>query len=135
MSFYCIAIILFLRIENAGCVNCFLDHAEPIQNIKKRLSDFGTNIILCDLEDLIKLNVGDEQVKIISNITLFNRNCVLIQFGSITLNMNSYSNNDENDKNKSSRILFYATTSGSCGEVKLIGVTYKSFLPNITSIG
>lgn len=135
LSYYCIDIILFFRIENTGFVSFFLDHTEPIQNIKKRLIDFETNIVLCDLKDVIKLNVEDEQVKIISNITLFDRKCVLIQFESITLNMNSHPNNDENDKFKSSRILFYATTSGSCGEVKLIGVTYKSLLPNITTIG
>ncbi|XP_055300273.1 beta-alanine-activating enzyme [Sitodiplosis mosellana] len=122
-------------VENAGCVSCFLDFPQPIPYIKKRLVDFGTNIVLCDLENVIKLNAGDEQVEIISNITLFDRKCVLARFESITLNVNRHSNSDKDDTSKSSNIFFYATTSGSCGEVKPIGVTYKCFSPNIASIG
>lgn len=123
------------RVENAGCVSCFLDPAQTIPYIKKRLVDFGTNIILCDSKNLIKLKAEDENVDIIANITLFERNCVLIRFGSIAPNFNKFMNDDKDDKNTSSNILFYATTSGSCGEVKPVGVTYKCFSPNISSIG
>ena len=116
-------------------MSCFLDFVQPLTDIKKRLIDFGTNIILCDSESVTKLNADNEQVEVISNITLFDRNCVLVRFGSITLNANRLLDNDMNDKSKSSNILFYATTSGSCGEVKPIGVTYKCFSPNVTGMG
>lgn len=123
------------RIENAGCVSCFLDFAQSITDIKKRLIDFRTNIILCDSESVTKFNAGIGQVEVTSNITLFDRSCVLVRFQGITLNTNRLLDNDMNDKSKSSNIFFYATTSGSCGEVKPIGVTYKCFSPNVTSMG
>lgn len=141
MQFHC-SVISFHRIENAGGVSCFLDSAENIEIIQQRLNDFGTNIILCDLGSVAKLNCGDESVNIICNVTLFDKKCVLlrcdekqVQNESDKLNKERLLNTGGDDKSKSSAILFYATTSGSCGEVKQIGVTYKCFSPNIDRLG
>lgn len=82
---------------------------------------------------LTRFNFENEQFKIISEISLFNVNCAFIQFER--LNYTSKLELKKIDKLNTSKILFYATTSGSCGDVKPIGVTYKCFQPNITSLG
>ncbi|XP_031624083.1 beta-alanine-activating enzyme [Contarinia nasturtii] len=123
---------IIVGIENAGCASCFLDSTENWTNLKKRLIDLETNIILCDLQYLNKLNIEEEQI--ISRLTIFNTNCGLIHFKDLQCIPKTLSNRHY-DKTMSSQILFYATTSGSCGQVKSIGVTYKCFMPNITSLG
>lgn len=130
----------FCRIENAGCASCFLDSTklihldstENLANLKNRLIDLESNVILCDVQYLNKLHVEEEQI--CSKITIFDTNCALIHFKDIQSNPKILSTDDRVDKTKSSQILFYATTSGSCGQVKSIGVTYKCFMPNITSL-
>lgn len=91
---------------------------------------------MCDLENLPKLDDDENCMKINENIQLFNRHCTLIQM------KNSFRNkpihliaNDNEDKLKTSDILFYATTSGSCGDIKPVGVTYQCFHPNVISLG
>lgn len=124
------------RIENSGCVSCFIDSSASIQTVRQRMIDFKTDVALCDLANLSKLETNENSIKIIVNITLFNENCALVKIENLARYKDFISISDDNDdKLNTSKVLFYATTSGSCGDVKPIGVTYKCFHPNITSLG
>lgn len=124
------------RIEHADCVSCFLDSSSDFEGIKRRLTEFKTNIILCNSEHLPALYTGDEKVKLHSEFSLFDVNCAIVEVEELKCIPNICSNEDSNSNPKhSSKIFFYASTSGSCGELKSIGVTYKCFLPNINELG
>lgn len=115
-----------------------MDFTENFQSIEKQLIGYKTNIVFCELKILLKLNAENERVKILFMLTIFGTNCVLIQVERLQCNTINFPRNgggNDFDKNKSSKILFYAKTSGTCGEVKPVGVTYKCFMPNITSLG
>lgn len=113
-------------------MSCFVDYALDFENIRKRLSEFKTNIILCSLEHLTKLNTGDNDMKIFSNLSLFDVKCVFAQVKDLKCIPSVYFSTEPQP---SSKVFFYASTSGSCGEVKSIGVTYKCFQPNIGGLG
>lgn len=117
-------------------MSCFLDSTEDFDVIRKRLDNFNTNIILCDVQHFTKTNADDEQLTQVLRCSLFDTDCVLVRAKDLKCRTKILlTANDSNDKIKSSRICFYASTSGSCGEVKPVGVTYKCFWPNITSLG
>lgn len=124
------------RIENAGCVSCFLDPTKDFEPIKKRLTSFQTNLILCDSEHFNAINADKEQLTQVFRCSLFDADCALVRVEDLMCRNNSpLTKIGCGDKTKSSNICFYASTSGSCGEVKPIGVTYKCFWPNIQSLG
>lgn len=123
------------RIEIAGCVTCFLDFNQTF-GVNQRLIDFQTNIVLCDIQSYAKLNAEHVQIKVLSKCTLFNVECALIRFQDFKCSVQKRSGEiGDSDQTKSSEVFFYALTSGSCGAVKPIGVTYKCFWPNIISFG
>lgn len=98
--------------------------------------DFKTNIILCDLGHLHKLNAGDKNVDVSLEILLFGIDCVFVQIKHFVCVPKIYSNEKcDSDSKNASKVFFYASTSGSCGELKSIGVTYKCFMPNIIQLG
>lgn len=123
-------------IELADCVSCFLDSTDNPQALRPRLKDFQTNIVLCDLQSLAKFRCADSNFKEFFQCTLFGTHCALVEFDHITFSADQLSiENVETNRSESSQVFFYASTSGSCGDSKAIGVTYKCFMPNISSLG
>lgn len=122
-------------IEHAGCASCFIDSTASLQTIRERLIDFQTNIVLCDLKSLDKLHLQNEKFRIAFKSTLFDAQCAVIQFNDIAHPDNPTVRNIKGNHHQPSEVFFYASTSGSCGDSKTIGVTYKCFMPNITSLG
>lgn len=130
-------------------MSCFLD---PRGSFRKTLIGLKTNVILCDSNTLITLTEQGKHIENMEKFTLFNVDCALVIieetiFPSQTTSIASCDgladkqaskqvvSETESDTKYSSKIFFYASTSGSCGEVKPIGVTYKCFVPNIASLG
>lgn len=123
-------------IEHADCVSCFIDFTDNLQVIRARLIDFETNIILCDVKSLTKLQSDADELNVAFKCTLFDTECAVIQFNDIDYpNRNLSIQNVKGNQIQSSKVFFYASTSGSCGDSKIIGVTYKCFMPNIASLG
>lgn len=113
-----------------------MDITDNLQAIKARLIDFQTNIVLSDLKSLTKIHFDDDELNIAFNCTVFNTECVVVQFNDIVYpNKNRSIQNVKANQIQSSKVFFYALTSGSCGDSKTIGVTYKCFMPNISSLG
>lgn len=113
-----------------------MDNTDDLQAIRARLIAFQTNIVLCDLNSLDKLHCVDDKLNIAFKCTLFDTECAVVQLNVVAhpdknLSIQSVKGNPI----QSSKVFFYASTSGSCGDSKTIGVTYKCFMPNITSLG
>lgn len=121
-------------IEHAGCASCFIDGAADLHTIRARLIDFQTNIVLCDLKSLNQLHIDNDKFRIVFKVTLFDTQCSVIQFIDIAHPDQPTVRNVESNQIQPSKVFFYASTSGSCGDSKTIGVTYKCFMPNITSL-
>lgn len=123
-------------IELADCVSCFLDVTDNLQTVRTRLKDFQTNLALCGLQSLAKFSCDDDDFKVAFKCTLFDTECVLVEFNDIACPAENPSiQHVKCNRDQSSKVFFYASTSGSCGDSKIIGVTYKCFMPNIASLG
>lgn len=129
LHFYCDSL------ELANCVSCFLDSTDSLNTIRTRLNEFHTDLVLCDSKGLNKLHCDDDNINIVFKCTLFNVECALVQFTNLGCPVeNPPVQNTKGDQLQSSKIFFYASTSGSCGDSKTIGVTYKCFMPNVKSL-
>lgn len=122
---------MFTSIENANCASFFIEQTPFWSTIKKKLEKIKTNIFICDIEmfmNLKKIIKIDKEERVV----LFNCECVIVRIADVEMVAKTIAYST--DINKSSQILFTAFTSGSCGECKTIGVTYKCFLPNVNSL-
>lgn len=119
----------FYRIENSNGISCFVDSNSSWPMISECLDKFHTNICLCDEPFFDRCN-GRSDVVIVETLNLMNRKCFLLQITSFRLKSKEIPIESENVA-ESSRILFGAMTSGTGNDPKLIGVTYKSFWPNV----
>lgn len=126
---------VFPSIEQAGCASCFIDTTADFQAIRSRLIDFQTNIVLCDLKNMDSLRFDKDELRIAFKLTLFGTECALVQLNGIANSIQQADQKVNSNNIRPSKVLFYASTSGSCGDSKAIGVTYKCFMPNITSLG
>lgn len=110
-----------------------MDNTDSLQAIRARLIGFQTNIVLCDSNCLDKLHCVGDKLNIAFKCTLFDTECAVVQLKNPDENLSIQS--VKGNPIQSSKVFFYASTSGSCGDSKIIGVTYKCFMPNITSLG
>lgn len=119
------------RIENANGISCFIESSSDWPTIGQRLIQLQTNICLCD-EQMFDKCGNREDVVVVASLNLSNRKCVLLQFGTLSLQTKHIPMDNENVAD-SSRIFFSAMTSGTCDAARVIGVTYKSFWPNVVA--
>lgn len=112
-----------------------MDPTDNFQVVRARLIDFQTNILLCDSKSLDKLHANDDKLNVAFMCTIFDTECAVVQFNDVASpNENLSTQNVKVNQIQSSKVFFYASTSGSCGDSKIVGVTYKCFMPNITSL-
>lgn len=95
------------------------------------MEQFHTNIVVCDLLSANKFT-AEQQAKQISKLDLFDTKCIIFEINSIKLIPKQV---PYEEGVNSSKILFCATTSGTCGDKKPISIPYKCFLPNIFEFG
>lgn len=97
------------------------------------MAKFGSNLILCELHgiDIYK----NEQIIARYDLKLFGRECVLIQIKRLKFHPKLIQTEADTCLYESAKTLFFALTSGTCGESKLIGVTHKCFIPNVLCLG
>lgn len=97
------------------------------------MAKLESNLILCELQSIDTYKT--EQITARYDLKLFGRECVLIQIKSLEFHPKLIPTEADTPLYESANILFFAFTSGTCGESKLIGVTQKCFIPNILSLG
>lgn len=97
------------------------------------MAKLESNLILCELQNIDSYK--NEQITLRHDLKLFGRECVLIQIQRLKFHTKLIPTEADITLHESPNILFFALTSGTCGESKLIGVTQKCFIPNILSLG
>lgn len=120
------------RITNANGSSCFISVTNNIDTIFEYMAKLGSNLILCELPSIDTYK--NEQTAARYDLKLFGRECVIIQIKRLKFHPKLIPTADT-PLYESANILFFAFTSGTCGESKLIGVTQKCFVPNILSLG
>lgn len=120
------------RIESSNGICCFIDSSSAWPSaVDQYLDTFQTNICLCDEQFSDKCG-EHSNVVVVATMNLSNRKCFLLQFKPFAMKSKEIPIDNENVA-ESSRILFSAMTSGTCGAARVIGVTYKSFWPNVVA--
>lgn len=97
------------------------------------MAKLGSNLILCELHSIDTYK--NEQITARYDLKLFGRECALIQIKRLTFRPKLVRTEADTPLYESSNCLFFAFTSGSCGDSKLIGVTQKCFISNVLSLG
>lgn len=120
------------RTANAGDACCFVDSSIDYSQLLQKCEQFQTNVILCDVNtmEIIRPNGN-----VIAESVLFDECCYFVQLREVKVTSEErFVIASDLDVMTSSRVFFYASTSGSCGEIKSIGVTFKCFMPNIEKL-
>lgn len=128
-----ILFLLYSRITNADGSSCFITATNKIDTIFESMKKLETNLILCELQSIDTYKT--EQIIARYDLKLFERECVLIQLKRLKFQPKLIPTDGDIPLYESANILFFAFTSGTCGESKLIGVTENCFIPNILSLG
>lgn len=97
------------------------------------MAKLESNLILCELHSIDTYK--NEQITARYDLKLFGRKCVLIQIERLKFHQKLILTEVDTPLYESANILFFAFTSGTCGESNLVGVTQKCFIPNILSLG
>lgn len=120
------------RITNAGDACCFVDPSINYTSLMEKCEQFHTGVIVCDA---ITVNILLAYCDIVAQCDLFNEQCFLLLLREANFNSaNKIKATTNIDLLTSSNVFFYASTSGSCGQTKSIGVTFKCFVPNIETL-
>lgn len=120
------------RASNAGDACCFVDPSSDRSRVLEKCRQFRSNVILCDKSTLETIGSSSN---VIAECNLFDERCHLLQLNEVKdASIGRLVALDELDVMTSSRVFFFASTSGSCGETKTIGVTFKCFMPNVEQL-
>lgn len=123
---------LLFRITNAGDACCFVEPSINHISLMEKCEQFRSGLILCDAKTA---KIISTYCNLVVECDLFNEPCFLLQVRDENFDSaNKITATTNIDLLTSSNVFFYASTSGSCGQTKSIGVTFKCFMPNIETL-